>query len=506
MEQLLHLGAVAIWTDAQLLDRFAADGDEAAFEALVERHGPMVMRVCRSVLRDPHEAQDAFQATFLVLLRNRATIRRPEALASWLHGVARRVSARARREASHRRVVERAATSRREAHELPEWCPELHEEIDSLPERYRAAVVLCGLEGKTHEEAAHLLGWPVGTLKVRLMRGRARLRARLVRRGLAPLAAAFCSMGGDASAHTPVSPSAAQIGTVSIRAEALARVTSRSLFMARLNTLLISIFVAGTVLSATGWGLHRTLGASDLPQKTATQTVVGQVEKDLPKPNYESLQKDLRVGQMGNMRPPVKDEHGVHFQSREAVLNNKGEVWLLDPWKKGVVAGPLLHGDQPIQSINFLDGAGLLLTHSKESMRIWDGKTGQFKGEMTGQNVTMIDYSCSQRDGKLVTIASDEQVVTVWDPETLKAIGTLKTAPHRVQLTALSSNGKTLATVGSDRSVQLWDIASSKCFATIEAPAAILDLIFTREGKPDIGKFKEEGSFWSKVASLLPAG
>src|SRR5262249_26461273 len=146
---------------------------------------------------------------------------------------------------------------------------ELHEEIDRLPERYRAAVVLCGLEGQTHEEAARRLGWPLGTLKVRLMRGRARLRARLVRRGLAPAAAALAATGGDASGGAITAGPAARMGTVSPRVDALARTPSRDLLMTRLFTVTGPIVVAGGLLCAAGWGLHATRAAVDPPRDVA---------------------------------------------------------------------------------------------------------------------------------------------------------------------------------------------------------------------------------------------
>ena len=196
---LFQAGSLCGLTDRQLLDRFVAragHGDEAdaeaAFEVLVKRHGPMVRRLCRSLLNDHHDADDAFQATFLVLARRAASIRDREAVASWLYGVAGRVAARARAEARRRRLLERivAEQARHEAIREPEdpreLMPELYEEVARLPERYRAPIVLCYLEGQSHEEAARILRCRLRTLQTRLQRGKAKLRLRLVRRGLAP--------------------------------------------------------------------------------------------------------------------------------------------------------------------------------------------------------------------------------------------------------------------------------------------------------------------------------
>ncbi len=198
LHTLFDAGAIGGLTDGQLLERFATRPPEvsgAAFGALVQRHGPMVLRVCRAVLRDPDDAQDAFQATFLVLVKKARALWVRDSLGPWLHQVAHRTACRARSDAIRRRRHERRAAEeiagRREGGAgLVEGCERaLHEEIDRLPWRYRAAVVLCDLEGRTHEQAARHLGCPVGTVKSRLARGRGRLRIRLTRLGLAPSAA-----------------------------------------------------------------------------------------------------------------------------------------------------------------------------------------------------------------------------------------------------------------------------------------------------------------------------
>jgi RNA polymerase sigma factor (sigma-70 family) len=179
-----------------LLSRYVAregDSAESAFAALVERHGPMVFRVCRTILGDEHGAQDAFQATFLILARRAGSLWVRDTLGPWLYGVAYRTSSCARSATARRRTHERNAAERSprvvEESEWDDIGPVLHEEVNRLPERYRSAVVLCYLEGLTHEQAAERLRCPVGTVRSRLATGRERLRRRLVRRGLAPSAA-----------------------------------------------------------------------------------------------------------------------------------------------------------------------------------------------------------------------------------------------------------------------------------------------------------------------------
>lgn len=167
---------------------------DEAFAELVRRHGPMVLGVCRHLLRDPHDAEDAFQAAFLVLARKAGSIDRPELLASWLQGVAVRVARRARARNGRRRQMEGrqialldfepVGDSGRPEHGLVrvETARLVHEELARLPEKYRSPVVLCDLGGLTHAEAAGRLRWPVGSVSVRLMRARDLLRERLGRR------------------------------------------------------------------------------------------------------------------------------------------------------------------------------------------------------------------------------------------------------------------------------------------------------------------------------------
>jgi RNA polymerase sigma factor (sigma-70 family) len=180
-------------TDAQLLDRFLTKRDEAAFELLVWRHGPMVLRVCRRILRDVHGAEDAFQATFLTLACKAGSIGKQEAVSSWLYKVAYRIALRAQagvaKRARHEKpMVECLAATGSAPPDEAAWRelgPLLDAEVQRLPEKYRAAFILCYLEGKTNEEAAQELGCPKGTILSRLARARERLRKRLHRRGLA---------------------------------------------------------------------------------------------------------------------------------------------------------------------------------------------------------------------------------------------------------------------------------------------------------------------------------
>src|SRR5262249_6722787 len=278
LDTLFPFGVVGGLSDGELVQRFltARDGaDQGAFPALGERHGPMGLRVCPEVLGNPHDAQDAFQATFLVLARKAGSVRKADSVASWLHGVALRVARRAKAEASRRRVHElqsaatRAAKPERQGNSPEEW-PELHEEIARLPGRYREPVVLCYLEGLSTDEAALRIGCPQGTILSRLSRARGRLRGRLVRRRLGPSAAAL------ATGPTPRAPAAlpaglfnatvrASLGSAGRRATEVASASAAVTSLARrvLQTMTISkLKILGAMALACGfaWGGVRNLG------------------------------------------------------------------------------------------------------------------------------------------------------------------------------------------------------------------------------------------------------
>jgi RNA polymerase sigma factor (sigma-70 family) len=206
IHMLFSAGTIGRLTDGQILERFTSCDEEAAefaFAALVERHGPMVLRVCQSVLRERHDAEDAFQATFLILVRKAASIRKRNSVVSWLHGVAFRTASCHKAAKSRRgRLDHKAAAgapASAESGDPDDLATVLHEELDGLPEKFRIPIVLCYFEGQSHEQAARQLSWPVGTVRSRLARGREQLRWRLTRRGLAP---AIVLLERSLTAHT----------------------------------------------------------------------------------------------------------------------------------------------------------------------------------------------------------------------------------------------------------------------------------------------------------------
>ncbi|MFO0952188.1 MAG: sigma-70 family RNA polymerase sigma factor [Isosphaeraceae bacterium] len=271
LREVFGAGPVSGLSDLELLDRFRRrPGDSASFEAIVARHGAMVLGVCRDLLGDSHLADDAFQATFLVLVQKAGGVRlgAGDSLGRWLYGVAWRVAkhARADRARQRRKAVEADLAgdavsekpSPAEALERDDVRALLHEELNRLPGPYRSALVLCHLDGLSHEEAARQLCWPVGTVRSRLARGRERLRGRLLRRGVAPAAAvAALEASTPASAAVPAALAAETVRAVAAYSGA-AGVVSSSVIMLMRGFLMattvaqmkfVACCLAGTVLA-----------------------------------------------------------------------------------------------------------------------------------------------------------------------------------------------------------------------------------------------------------------
>jgi RNA polymerase sigma factor (sigma-70 family) len=283
---LFGSGVVAGLSDSELLERFCAQrataegaalAAEAAFAALVARHGPMVLGVCRRALADANDVEDAFQATFLVLVRRARSVRVGDSLGRWLYGVARRVAAKARARAERDRVrttpLEDDPVAPDDPADRTRLLAELDEEVSRLPEKYRAPVILCHLEGLTHAEAADRLRWPVGTVSGRLSRARDLLRDRLDRRGMAPGIAMLTSEGARAAVPEPLATAtvraatqlttgeASQAGAVSASALSLMNAAFRAAAVTRLKIatgVMLVIAMAGAAFAA---GVKRGAGA-----------------------------------------------------------------------------------------------------------------------------------------------------------------------------------------------------------------------------------------------------
>jgi len=314
-------------TDAQLLQEYLSRREEAALAALVRRHGPMVWGVCRRVLQNYHDAEDAFQATFLVFVRKAASIASPELLANWLYGVAHQTARKARATAAKRKTREMQVKQMPEpaATETELWNdlqPVLDQELSRLSDKYRSAIVLCDLEGKTRKEAARQLGVPEGTLAARLARGRKMLALRLARHGLAvsagSLAAALAQDAASASVPSAIvsatikaasllaAGQAAAAGGISIKAIALMEGVLKAMFLSKLK--IATSIVLGIGLLGISWGLYPTRAAEppeakqEADPRPPSELVVPSKEGGNP---AKDKQSEKRVG-LPKGPPPVQ--------------------------------------------------------------------------------------------------------------------------------------------------------------------------------------------------------
>jgi RNA polymerase sigma factor (sigma-70 family) len=322
-----RLQAWLMLSDAQLLEQFALQRHEAAFEALMHRHGPLVFGVCRRMLFDVQDAEDAFQATFLVLARKAGSITRRSLLSNWLYGVAFRVAGRVRKNVLRRRVRERrdcdlttVAGAGRSVD--PDLAPLLHDEVQRLPDKYRGPVLLCYLEGKTNEEAAAQLRLPVGTVKTRLSKAREMLRTRLTRRGVALTAgllvantltaavpaalldrtfqAALKFAAGDAMAG----------GAASAQALTLATGVLRTMLLGKLKTVAAAVLAVAVVAGAGGLAYHGL--AVEPPAK-------GDKKADKPKEDKDAI--------LGTWKVEKVEEDG-----KDASETDDGKGFKSKPW------------------------------------------------------------------------------------------------------------------------------------------------------------------------------
>jgi RNA polymerase sigma factor (sigma-70 family) len=322
-----HLQTALTMSDAQLLEQYALHRNESAFEALLHRHGPLVYGVCRRLLFDRQDAEDAFQATFFVLARKAGSITGRSLLSNWLYGVAFRVAARARKNSLRRRVIERhgvdlTAVASAGSSVDRELAPLLHEEVQRLPDKYRSPVVLCYFEGKTNEQAAGQLQCPVGTVKTRLKKAREMLRTRLARRGVAltagllaanTLTAAVPAALLNATFQAALTFAAANAiagGAASAQALTLSRGVLRDMLLRKLKTIAAAV-LAVAVVAGTGGLAYQGL-AVEPPTKDGKQN-------DKPKRDTDAILGTWQV---------VK----VEVDGKDASETDDGKIFRSAPW------------------------------------------------------------------------------------------------------------------------------------------------------------------------------
>jgi RNA polymerase sigma factor (sigma-70 family) len=436
-------------SDGQFLQRFIAQRDEGAFAALLQRHGPLVLGVCRQVLGVEQDAEDAFQATFLVLARKAHTIRQAASLAAWLHRVALNLSRMAKASTARRRAHERQAalmTPPTGAGDvaLPDWQPLLHEEVNRLPEKYRVPVVLCYLEGKTHDEAARQLGWPLGTIKGRLARARDLLRDRLARRGLA------LSGGGLAAAL--------------IQGAAWGQIPA-DLFCQTLRAA-VSFARGGAIPTGavSSQGLTLAKGALQAAGATKLVYVLGLVLSAALLVTYSPVAHTPPEGQRTNAPSPLP---------QQSQAKPKGTDLHGDPLPPGALARlgslRLRHGQQ-INAIAYApDGKTVVSAGPGGSLVLHDAATGKrlrsFGGEAADAH-GLSDVVAFAPDGKTLAAVAGPRLVRVWEVATGKPVCQFQAADRGVHYLAFSQDGRTL--VGAEQGmVHVWDARAGKALGRI---------------------------------------
>jgi len=314
-------------SDRELLERFLASREEAAFEMLVRRHGPMVLGICRRVLRDEHLAEDAFQATFLILVSKAAAIRKRQSIGSWLFGVAYRTAAKAgvllaRRRAKERPMRDMPIVETRDSARQG-LGPILDEEIARLSEIYQAPVILCDLQGKTRKEAARLLGCPEGTLSSRLMRARAVLAQRLLRRGVTLSAGALGAVLAQQCASAALSPTlltatthaatkaalGQAIGLVSPSVAALTKGVLKTMLWTHLTKCVALVMTAGLFGAGLVWAVHSIPAAASESEEQTPPSNAAQppaLSKPIPEAIREKLNSPVTLDK-GLDNIPLKD-------------------------------------------------------------------------------------------------------------------------------------------------------------------------------------------------------
>jgi RNA polymerase sigma factor (sigma-70 family) len=435
--------------DGPALRRYVEGRDPEAFALLVRRHGPMVLGVCRRVLGAAADVEDAFQATFLSLARRAGAVRDAGRLGAWLHRVALRTArkARARRRAPAGEAAEpMVSADPADAVAWGEVRQGLDEELDRLPERLRAPLVLCYLDGLTRDEAARRLGWSLGTLKRRLGRGRELLRKALTARGLAPAGLAAAVTAGGLRAAVP---------------GRLLRSTCRA------GACPDGRAFSEAVLSLTGGG-GRTMGGFACKVLLIVLTVAGGLATGLLP----------LTGSAGPAGPPALPGAGRAGEKPRSRTDRFG-----DALPAGAVArmGTVrFRHDHPYLFLlpKFSPDGKVLVTGGNNEMRLWDFATGKLLREIRD------DYGYSEpvfaRDGQWLA-GRTRKSVRLWDPATGRR---LRDLPGEIRALASSPDGKVLATVAQDGSISLWEAVTGKRVAQMRGG---------HKGKPFTGTFTADG-------------
>ncbi len=513
-------------TDGQLLGHFLSRRDEAAFEALVRRHGPMVLGVCRRILHSSEDAEDAFQATFLVLVRKAASIHNRELLGNWLYGVAYRTALDARSAAARRRTRERQVTCMPEPATLdrPELGHELRaildQELNRLPEQYRAAVVLCDLEGRSRRDAAQQLGIPTGTLSGRLTSARRILAKRLKRRGLALSAGALAVIvtPSAASANLPaplvsatvhaamaLAAGQAAAGVCSANVAALTKGALKAMLISKLKTVaalaLAAITLATLALFATEpfasespaflpARIMKTERGADTERGTAMAPRVLKLNARGRRVIWSPDGKSLAV-----VTKVEKTLFGFKYDGNGSAI----QLWDVEKSQVSQTLAESALGGLAFQHVAFApDGERiaatvcdeLVLPNSRQIrnvVKVWNAKTGTLQKTLGDDDAQLVCLAYSP-DSKLLAAGDPaKKAVALWNTATGKLEQTLQTAGTQPWSLAFSADGKTLALGGQKDNhsgqVQLWDTQKGVMRRAWESSDFVNAVVYSPNGR-----------------------
>jgi RNA polymerase sigma factor (sigma-70 family) len=533
-------------SDADLLERFILQRDEAAFAALVGRYAPMVLLVCRRMLADADAAEDALQATFLILARKASSIRRRDSLAAFLHGVACRV-ARKRQVRTNRHRMTPLEQEDGPLDPRPDPLSELtarelvsalDEEVARLPEVYQLPVVLCCLEGLSLEEAARRLGWTAGSVKGRLERGRKRLYDRLARRGLTlgtALSALEVSRGIASGAA--IARAASVRAGVSARVTALAQGVIPGAGMWAVRTIAVVLLTVGVAAGA-GLVLWRMPGsppggtqlggAVSSPRLPAIPAAREDAEAP---PDQAEMLPPGALARMGTLRfCSGHTLQSVAFSPDRKTLasgTKDGTVWLWEA-ATGKEIRRITESHTFVDSVAYSPDGKLLACRSHNNgIGLWDVVSGKEVRRLAGSNAQYPasftgPMACGFRiafspDGKTLAAASGDltfkdNAIRLWDVAGGKEIRRFQGHRGAVRIFAFAPDGKTLATGGEDRTIRLWDPETGKQRHLIGgAGGEVVALAYSRDGKVLASRGEDRAiRFWSaeggKELKKLPVG
>jgi RNA polymerase sigma factor (sigma-70 family) len=498
-------------TDGQLLDAFIRRREEEAIRTLVQRHGSMVWGVCCRVLRNRHDAEDAFQATFLVLVRRASSIVPREMVGNWLYGVAHQTALKARAMAAKRKgrenhlviIAEPVAVQRNDWSALQ---PMLDEELRRLPDKYRVVIVLCDLEGKTRKETAQQLGWPEGTVAGRLARARARLAQRLRQRGVELSVGALAVASQEAARASVPAPlvsatlrmmstagQGAATGVITAKVATLAEGMVKAMLLAKLTRALMVFLLLSMVGVGAGISMHGSAAAQQEPSMHSQNgdTKAGQSEgKDNGSPNAVHPGVWRKWATLNNHHSLVYD---VAFAAKERLFATAGADGTVRLWDSGTLKEKyVLAGQRGVLAVCFSPDCKIVASGGcDETIRFWDVATGKERSAIkVGQPVESLAYS---PDGETVATGSGFGVVSRWnvatgmkmeplhDPEQKMLSGGLGMLAVSV---AFSPDGKLLAAGMYDHRIRLWEMPSGKELAPLKGHTApVFDIAFSPDGK-----------------------